>query len=185
MSNEKPIDCQCEEGDKRNEGNQHPIFVQELENPVIIEYIGRQPTKTFTGNLSGKVYKIGGRVQFQCVEKVDVPFFMDIRRGGNKEFRIWKPSSKRPQNPSVTDEHNPNMADRNPNVELDELIGLKGIGQSTAQKLLDGGQTVESLSEIEIENDGYITTLSDSIGVNKSLLIRAIQESVKWAETTP
>ena len=175
---DKPIDCQCEEGDKRNEGNQHPIFVQELENPVIIEYIGRQPTKTFKGNVSEKTYKIGGRVQFQCVEKEDVPFFMDIRRGGHKEFRIWKPSTRRPQNPSGTDE-------RNPNVELDELIGLKGIGQSTAQKLLDGGQTVESLSEIEIENDGYITTLSDSIGVNKSLLIRAIQESIVWAETTP
>ena len=171
----KPIDCKCKDSTKRNEGNQHPLFVQALENPVIIEYLGRKPTQTYTGSVSGKIYKMGGRVQFQCVEKVDVPDFTKIRRAGHKEFRVWKPSPKRPVETTTEDEPK--------DTGLDDLISLKGIGKATAETLLEGGQTVESLSEIDLENDIYIVTLADTIGVNKSLLIRAIEESIKWAET--
>lgn len=191
------LDCVCKNG-KPNAMRQGKIFLDKLQSPVTVQFIGVAPTQVWTGAVTGLVYKFGGAVDRQCVDSRDLQELLSKRKNGSPLFRVVRGQAPAEvvtvaavAQASNDDDSDPaadlerELANRTPApVTLDtiaeEIALLKGIGSATANKLASGGYTLAQLHDMDSANDTLVDEIAKNCNLARAMVIRVIEEANQW-----
>lgn len=189
------LDCVCKKN-LSNEMGQRREFLQHLQDPVTVQFIGIAPTQTWVGEVTGYTYKFGGAKDRQCVDNRDLQLLLGKRKHGSPLFRVVRgtlPAEEvlTVQAAQVSDEDDPaaeleaELANRELQpVTLDEIAeeiaALKGIGSATANKLAKAGYTLAALHELDSTNDELVAEIAKKANLANAMVIRVIEEANQW-----
>jgi hypothetical protein len=170
-----PIDCKCK-GKPFNEGRMPKHIVEKLQEPVILQFNLLKPIGHYEGNVTKIQYEFGSSLQFQCVDKRDVPFFLGLRRSGKPMFTVWKAPVETPEE-ADEETDTPPVGETDP---LELLSNLKGVGESSAKKLFEKGYTISHFAALEPTDEEAIAKIAEDAGVSKGIVTRAIEGANQW-----